>query len=87
VEEEEADLEFEEEFEGAPVHVLEDEVDAPLVQGSGFRVDDSVPPWRHPRGKWMVPLVNSHANATSRWHLWEIDSRFALNSTPGWLMG
>jgi len=37
-------------------------------------------------GKWMVSLVNSHTNATSkRWHLWEIDLRFALNSTPGWL--
>ena len=33
----------------------------------------------------MVSLVNSHTNATSkRWHLWEIDLRFALNSTPGW---
>ena len=28
---------------------------------------------------------HSHTNATSkRWHLWEIDLRFALNSTPGW---
>ena len=44
-----------------------------------------VPPWRLPRGKWMVSLVNSHTNATSkRWHLWEIDLRFALNSTPWW---
>ena len=43
------------------------------------------PPWRQPRGKWMVSLVNCHTNATSnRWHLWEIDARFALNSTPGW---
>ena len=34
----------------------------------------------------MVYLVNSHATATSkRWHLWEIDLRFALNSTPGWI--
>ena len=33
----------------------------------------------------MVSLVNYHTNATSkRWHLCEIDSRFALNSTPGW---
>ena len=33
----------------------------------------------------MFFLVNSHTNATSdRWHLWEIDLRFALNSTPGW---
>ena len=30
--------------------------------------------------------VNSHTNATSkRWHLWDVDLRFALNSTPGWL--
>ena len=34
----------------------------------------------------MVSLVNSHTNATlNRWHLWEVDLRFALNSTPGWL--
>ena len=45
------------------------------------------PPWRQPGGKWMVALVNSHTAATSkRWHLWEIDLRFALNSTPGWLV-
>ena len=32
-------------------------------------------------GKWIVSLVNSHPNAASkRWHLWEIDLRFALNS-------
>ena len=32
----------------------------------------------------MVSEVNSNTNATSkRWHLWEIDSRFALISTPG----
>ena len=44
-----------------------------------------LPPWRPPRGKWMVSLVNSHTNATSkRWHLWEIDLRFVLISTPGW---
>ena len=29
----------------------------------------------------MVPFVPHHTNATSkRWHLWEIDLRFALNS-------
>jgi len=33
----------------------------------------------------MVSLVNSHTNATRvGWHLWEIDLRFPLNSTPGW---
>ena len=44
------------------------------------------PPWRQLRGKWMVSLVNSHTNSTSkRWHQRESDLRFALNSTPGWL--
>ena len=41
-------------------------------------------PWRQPRGKWLVSLVNTHTDAISkRWHLWEIDLKFALNSTPG----
>jgi len=41
-----------------------------------------VPPWRQPTGKLMVSLVNSHAHATlKRWHLWQIDLRFALSST------
>ena len=45
----------------------------------------AVPPWMQPRGKWMVSLVNSYTNTTSkRRHLWEIDLRFALISTPGW---
>ena len=36
--------------------------------------------------KWMVSLVNSHPNTTSKkWHLWEIDLRFALNSSSEWL--
>ena len=36
----------------------------------------------------MVYVVNFHTNATSkRWHLWEIDLGFVLNSTPGWLRG
>ena len=40
------------------------------------------PPWRQPRGKTIVSLVNSHTNSTSkRCHLWEIGLRFALNST------
>ena len=43
------------------------------------------PPWRQPRSKLMVSLVNSHTNASSkRWNLWEIDLRFALDSTLGW---
>ena len=34
----------------------------------------------------MVSLVNCHTNATSkRLHLWEIDIRFALSSTPRWV--
>ena len=43
------------------------------------------PPWRQPRGRWMVSLVNSHTNATRiGWHLWEIDLRFAPGLPPGW---
>jgi len=34
----------------------------------------------------MISQVNSYTNADSkRWHLWEIDLKFALKSTPGWL--
>ena len=58
---------------------------APTLQGL---LPQGRPPWRQPRGKWMVSLVNSHTNTTSkRWHLWENGRRFALNSsysTPGW---
>jgi len=44
-----------------------------------------LPPWRQPRGKWMVALVNSHTNATRiGWHLWAIDSRFAPGIPPEW---
>ena len=44
------------------------------------------PPWRQPRGKWVVSLVNSHTNATRiGWHMWEIDRRFAPGLPPGWL--
>ena len=33
----------------------------------------------------MFSRVNSHSNATSqRWHLWEIDLRFAHGLPPGW---
>ena len=46
----------------------------------------SSPPWWQPTSNSMVTLVNSHTNATSkRWHSCEIDLRFALKSTPGWL--
>ena len=42
------------------------------------------PPWRQPRGKWMVSLVNTRTNATRiGWHLWEIDLRFAPGLPPG----
>ena len=42
------------------------------------------PPWRQPRGKSMVSLVNSHTNATRiGWHMWAIDSRFAPGLPPG----
>ena len=42
------------------------------------------PPWRQPRGKSMVSLVNFHTNATRiGWHLWEIDLRFAPGLPPG----
>jgi len=41
------------------------------------------PPWRQPRGQWMVSLVNSHTNATRiGWHLWEIDLRFSPGLAP-----
>ena len=34
----------------------------------------------------MVSLVNPHSNATSRrWHLWEIDLRFASGLPAGWI--
>ena len=49
-------------------------------------LSDSQPPWKQPRGKWMVSLVTFHTNATSkRWHLRVIDLRLALNSTPRWI--
>jgi len=42
------------------------------------------PPWRQPRGKSMVSLVNYHTNATRiGWHLWEIDLRFAPGLPSG----
>ena len=45
-----------------------------LVEVDGVDRVYGKPPWRQPRGKWMVSLVNSHTNATSKMsHLWEID--------------
>ena len=41
---------------------------------------------RQPRGKLMVPFVNSHEHATRiGWYLWDIDLRFAPGLPPGWL--
>ena len=46
------------------------------------------PPWRQPRVKSTVYVVNSHTHATRiGWHLWEIDLRFAPGLPPGWLVG
>ena len=43
------------------------------------------PLWRQPRGKYMVCLVISFSNTTSRrLHLREIDLRFAPGLLPGW---
>jgi len=42
------------------------------------------PPWRQPRCKSIVSLVNSHTKAARiGWHLWEIDLRFAPGLPPG----
>ena len=46
---------------------------------------NSPPPWRQPKAKSMISLVNSHTNATRiGWHLWEIDLGFAPGLPPGW---
>ena len=48
-------------------------------------IREEEPPWRQPRGKQMVSLVNSCSNATSqRWHLLETDLRFGPWLPPGW---
>jgi len=53
--------------------------------GAGRSLLSPNPPWRQPRGKWMVSLVITHTNATRiGWHLWEIDLRFAPGLPPGW---
>ena len=62
-------------------------VKSPSVYGDHNLIEKvfgmGLPPWRQPRGKWTVSLVNSHTNVTSkRWHLWKIDLRFAANSHP-----
>ena len=58
---------------------------APTAHSEAVGKVDAVPPWRQPRGKWMVSSVNSHTNATIiGWHLWEIDLRFAPGLPPGW---
>ena len=41
-------------------------------------------PWRQPKGKSTVSLINSHTIAIRiGWHLWEIDLRFAPGLPPG----
>jgi len=61
-----------------------------FVEGVGVAEERSVrpappPPWRKPRGKYMVSLVYFHSNTTSRRkHLWEIELRFAPRLPPGW---
>jgi len=53
----------------------------------GPRTNSPKSPWRQPRGKWIVSLVNSHENATRiGWHLCEIDLRFAPELSPWWSM-
>jgi len=62
---------------GTPVSIV-----AEALPGSVCGPD---PPWRQPRGKLVVSLVNSHTNATRiGWHLWEIDLRFAPGLPQGW---
>ena len=52
-----------------------------------FRANYFLPPWRQPRGRLKVSLVNSHTIATRiGWHLWKIDSRFAPGFPPGWVV-
>ena len=66
------------ELASEPLHISSDKAPEDAFEQFGN------PPWRKPRGKWIFSLVNFHTNATSkRWHLWEIDLGFALNSTPG----
>ena len=56
-----------------------------LHWGAYRRVFARNPPWRQPRSKLVVSLVNSHANATIIcWHLWENYLRFAPGLPPGW---
>jgi len=51
-----------------------------------FQVSPS-PPWRQPRGKSTVSLVDSHTNATfPRYHLRELDLIFATGLPPGWTL-
>ena len=53
-----------------------------LCSATGVLPPNPRPLWRQPRGKSMVSLVNFHTNATRiRWHLWEIDLRFAPRVT------
>ena len=72
---------FDSEFQPTAVLVTDYRSEVPEDEG-----EVRSPPWRQPRGKSMVSSVNSHTNATSkRWHLWEIDLRFAPGLPPGWV--
>ena len=44
------------------------------------------PPWRQPRVKLIVCIVNSHTSATRiGWHMWEITLSSASGLPPGWV--
>ena len=67
-------------FDGIHVAAHAKMVDRRVCKGIKF----SSPPWRQPRGKLTVSLVNSNTNATKiGWHMWEIDLRFAPRLPPG----
>ena len=66
-----------------PLHIACEKGFEEIIKVSA--ISCSSPPWRQPRGKWMVSLVNFHTNpARIGWHLWEIDLRFATGLPPGW---
>ena len=55
--------------------------------GARSQGNSGAPPWRQPRGRSMVSLVNPHTNATIiGWHLWQIDLKFAPGLPAGWGM-
>ena len=57
----------------------------PGLAGLRPHIREPTAPWRQPRGKIVVSLVNSHTNATRMgWHLWVINLIFVPWSPPGW---